>query len=38
MLNAIRLKTADALSESKNNSIQQYKKTAFGYRNKERFR
>jgi transposase len=36
--NAIRLKSNNAMSESKNNGIQRIKKTACGFRNRERFR
>jgi transposase len=38
ILNAIRLKTTNAASEAKNNSIQRIKRMACGFRNRERFR
>jgi len=37
ILNAIRLQTTNALSESVNNSIQRIKRLACGFRNKKRF-
>jgi transposase len=38
ILNAIRLKATNGLLEAKNNSIQQIKRMAYGFRNRERFR
>jgi len=38
ILNAIRLKVTNAMSEAKNNSIQRIKRMACGFRNKDRFK
>ncbi|MDR1930581.1 MAG: transposase [Treponema sp.] len=38
ILNAVRMKVTNAVLESKNNIIQQFKKMAYGFRNKERFK
>ena len=38
ILNAIRLQVTNGILETKNNRIQQIKRMAYGFRNRERFR